>query len=153
VSKEKSLPYLSPELCGLAEGAKIVGDQWILLILREAFYGVTRFETMRSHTGITKQTLATRLKLMTELGLLSRIPYREEGARERYEYQLTEKSRTLAPVLLALMEWGHRQVLHTAPHLTLVDKATGDPLHIGYVNTQGHEVKPHQVQIVPTPKG
>lgn len=51
------------------------------------------------------------------------------------------------------MEWGHRQVLHTAPHLTLVDKATGDPLHIGYVNTQGHEVKPHQVQIVPTPKG
>ena len=153
MSKDKSLPYLSPELCGLAEGAKIVGDQWILLILREAFYGVTRFETMRIHTGITKQTLATRLKLMTELGLLSRIPYREEGSRERYEYQLTDKSRTLAPVLLSLMEWGHKHVLHTAPHLTLVDKESGDPVHIGYVNAQGHEVKQNHVQIVPTTKG
>lgn len=153
MSKDKSLPYLSPELCGLAEGAKIVGDQWILLILREAFYGITRFETMRNHTGMTKQTLATRLKLMTELGLLSRRPYREEGSRERYEYQLTDKSRALAPVLLSLMEWGHLHVLHTAPHITLVDKASGEPVRIGYVNTQGHEVMRSQVQIVPSTEG
>ncbi|VTN32432.1 transcriptional regulator [Klebsiella pneumoniae] len=62
MSKNKSLPYLDPALCGLAEGAKILGDRWVLLILREAFYGVTRFETMLSHTHITRQTLTTRLK-------------------------------------------------------------------------------------------
>lgn len=153
MSKDKSLPYISPELCGLAEGAKIVGDQWILLILREAFYGVTRFETMRNHTGITKQTLATRLKLMTELGLCSRIPYREEGSRERFEYRLTDKSRALAPVLLSLMQWGHQHVLHTEPHITLVEKASGAPVHIGYVNSKGHEVKQADVQVVPSAKG
>ena len=106
MSKNKSLPYLDPALCGLAEGAKILGDRWVLLILREAFYGVTRFETMLSHTHITRQTLTTRLKTMTETGLLSKVPYREAGSRERYEYVLTDKSRSLALVLFALMEWG-----------------------------------------------
>jgi DNA-binding HxlR family transcriptional regulator len=92
MSKNKSLPYLDPELCGLAEGAKILGDRWVLLILREAFYGVTRFETMLAHTHITRQTLTTRLKTMTEMGLLRKVPYREAGSRERYEYVLTEKA-------------------------------------------------------------
>lgn len=79
MSKNKSLPYLDPELCGLAEGAKILGDRWVLLILREAFYGVTRFETMQAHTHITRQTLTIRLKTMTEMGLLRKVPYREAG--------------------------------------------------------------------------
>ena len=123
MSKNKSLPYLDPALCGLAEGAKILGDRWVLLILREAFYGVTRFETLLSHTHITRQTLTTRLKTMTETGLLNKVPYREAGSRERYEYVLTDKSRSLALVLFALMEWGHQHVLHSAPHIALVDSA------------------------------
>ena len=85
MSKDNSLPYLSPELCGLAAAAELLGDQWVLLILREVFYGVTRFETMRSHTKMTKQTLANRLKKMTELDLLCKIPYQEEGSRERLQ--------------------------------------------------------------------
>lgn len=125
MSKNKSLPYLDPALCGLAEGAKILGDRWVLLILREAFYGVTRFETLLSHTHITRQTLTTRLKTMTETGLLNKVPYREAGSRERYEYVLTDKSRSLALVLFALMEWGHQHVLHSAPHIALVDSASG----------------------------
>ena len=114
MSKNKSLPYLDPALCGLAEGAKILGDRWVLLILREAFYGVTRFETLLSHNDTTRQTLTTRLKTMTETGLLNKVPYREAGSRERYEYVLTDKSRSLALVLFALMEWGHQHVLHSA---------------------------------------
>lgn len=74
MSKNKSLPYLDPALCGLAEGAKILGDRWVLLILREAFYGVTRFETMLSHTHITRQTLTTRLKTMPKRDCSAKCP-------------------------------------------------------------------------------
>jgi DNA-binding HxlR family transcriptional regulator len=59
---------------------------------KRGFYGVTRFETIRSHTKMPKQTLANRLKKMTELGLLSKTPYQEEGVRERYEYILRQKA-------------------------------------------------------------
>ena len=148
MSKNKSLPYLDPALCGLAEGAKILGDRWVLLILREAFYGVTRFETMLSHTHITRQTLTTRLKTMTEMGLLRKVPYREAGARERYEYVLTDKSRSLALVLFALMEWGHQHVLHSAPHIALVDSASGEAVHPGFITASGTVASPAALQIV-----
>ncbi|STV71414.1 HxlR family transcriptional regulator [Klebsiella michiganensis] len=126
MSKNNSVAYLLPELCGLSAAAEILGDRWVLLILREAFYGVTRFETIRSHTKMPKQTLANRLKKMTELGLLSKTPYQEEGVRERYEYILTPKKaaawrRTCFP----LMAWGHKNILHDEPHIALVDKESG----------------------------
>lgn len=148
MSKDNSLPYLLPELCGLAAAAELLGDQWVLLILREVFYGVTRFETMRAHTKIAKQTLANRLKKMTELGLLCKIPYQEEGTRERYEYVLTPKSRSLAPLLISLMEWGHKNILHDEPHISLVDKRTGDVVHSAFVSTKGDVVEAKNLQIV-----
>ncbi|ACZ76687.1 winged helix-turn-helix transcriptional regulator [Dickeya parazeae] len=148
MSKDNSLPYLSPELCGLAAAAELLGDQWVLLILREAFYGISRFETIRAHTKITKQTLANRLKKMTELGLLCKIPYQEEGTRERYEYVLTPKSRSLAPLLFSLMEWGHKNILHDEPHISLVDKSTGDAVHSAFVSTKGDVVDAKNLQIV-----
>jgi DNA-binding HxlR family transcriptional regulator len=66
---------------------------------------------------------------MTELGLLGKIPYQEEGRRERYEYVLTAKSRSLAPILFAMMDWGHKNILHDNPHIVLTDKQSGDVLH------------------------
>mgnify|MGYP005820813279 FL=1 len=147
MSKDKSLPYLLPELCGLAATAELLGDQWVLLILREAFYGVTRFETIRAHTKITKQTLANRLKKMTELDLLCKIPYQDEGVRERYEYVLTAKSRSLAPILLSMMEWGHKNILHDSPHIALMDKESGEVLYSAYVTAGGKIVDPKNVQI------
>ncbi|HAT2608525.1 TPA: helix-turn-helix transcriptional regulator [Kluyvera intermedia] len=148
MSKYNSLPYLLPELCGLAAAAELLGDQWVLLILREAFYGITRFETMREHTKMTKQTLANRLKKMTELGLLCKIPYQEEGARERYEYVLTPKSRSLAPLLISLMEWGHKNLLHDEPHISLINKSTGDVVHSAFVSAKGEVVDANNLQIV-----
>lgn len=147
MSKDKLLPYLLPELCGLVAAAELLGDQWVLLVLREAFYGVTRFETIRVHTKITKQTLANRLKKMTELGLLCKIPYQEEGARERYEYVLTTKGRSLAPILISMMEWGHKNILHDSPHIALLDKESGEVLHSAFVTRDGKVVDPKNVQI------
>lgn len=147
MSKDKSLPYLLPELCGLAATAELLGDQWVLLIIREAFYGITRFETIRAHTKITKQTLANRLKKMTELELLCKTPYQEEGARERYEYVLTAKGRSLAPILISMMEWGHKYILHDSPHVALSDKESGEELHSAFVTASGKVVDPKNVQI------
>ena len=103
---------------------------------------------MQAHTHITRQTLTTRLKTMTEMGLLRKVPYREAGARERYEYVLTEKSRSLALVLFALMEWGHQQVLHSTPHIALVDSASGEAVHPGFVTASGSVANPAALQIV-----
>ena len=149
MSKDNSLPYLSPELCGLAAAAELLGDQWVLLILREVFYGVTCFEMMRSHTKMTKQTLANRLKKMTELDLLCKIPYQEEGSRERYEYVLTPKSRSLAPILFSIMEWGHKNLLHDEPHISLVDKEKGELVYSAFISATGAVVDAKNIQIVP----
>ena len=103
---------------------------------------------MQAHTHITRQTLTIRLKTMTEMGLLRKVPYREAGARERYEYVLTEKSRSLALVLFALMEWGHQHVLHSAPHIALVDSASGEAVHPGFITASGTVASPAALQIV-----
>ncbi|VTP63048.1 HxlR-like helix-turn-helix [Serratia rubidaea] len=76
MSKNIALTPVSPALCGLAQAAELLGDRWTLLILREVFYGVTRFEQMREHIGATKQTLTTRLRKWS-----SRICWRSAAIR------------------------------------------------------------------------
>ena len=88
-------------VCPVARALDVVGDWWTLLIIRDAFAGVTRFGDFQKHLGVAKNILATRLKDMVEQGLLQT---REVGARS--EYQLTDKGRALMPVLVTLAQWG-----------------------------------------------
>lgn len=94
-------------VCPVARALDVVGDWWTLLIIRDAFAGVTRFGDFQKHLGVAKNILATRLKDMVEQGLLQTT---EVGARS--EYQLTDKGRALMPVLVTLAQWGEA---HTAP--------------------------------------
>ena len=87
--------------CPLSSTLGLVGDWWTLLIIRDAFAGVTRFGDFQKHLGVAKNILATRLKDMVEQGLLQTS---EVGARS--EYQLTDKGRALMPVLVTLAQWG-----------------------------------------------
>ncbi|MCJ7959778.1 MAG: helix-turn-helix transcriptional regulator [Pseudomonas sp.] len=87
--------------CPVARALDVVGDWWTLLIIRDAFAGVTRFGDFQKHLGVAKNILATRLKDMVEQGLLQTS---EVGARS--EYQLTDKGRALMPVLVTLAQWG-----------------------------------------------
>ncbi len=87
--------------CPVARALDVVGDWWTLLIIRDAFAGVTRFGDFQRHLGVAKNILATRLKDMVEQGLLHTS---EVGARS--EYQLTDKGRALMPVLVTLAQWG-----------------------------------------------
>lgn len=149
MSKNIALTPVSPALCGLAQAAELLGDRWTLLILREVFYGVTRFEQMREHIGATKQTLTTRLAKMVEQDLLAKRSYQESGMRERYEYVLTDKSRSLGPVLAALMVWGHQHILHDAPHLQLTEKHSGQPVQPGFVTAEGKSVAQDDLILTP----
>ena len=94
--------------CSIARTLELVGEKWTLLVLREAFYGLRRFEDFQSTIGCVRNVLSTRLQKLVEGGILERHPYREPGQRERYEYRLTAKGLELLPVLIALMQWGDR---------------------------------------------
>jgi DNA-binding HxlR family transcriptional regulator len=92
------------EACSLARAAAIIGDRWILLILRESFLGVTRFSDFQANLGIARGMLTDRLRKLTDLFIFTRIPYQQLP--RRYEYQLTPKGRSLYAVMRSLVYWG-----------------------------------------------
>jgi len=98
----------STENCSLMRALTVVGERWTLLVLREAFLGVRRFDDFQRAIGCARNVLAARLGTLVEHGVLRRVPYREPGRRQRYEYRLTQKGRDLAPSLIALTQWGDR---------------------------------------------
>lgn len=101
-------PTYPSEACSIKRTLDVLGERWTLLVLRDAFYGVRRFEDFQRHIGCARNILSSRLATLVEEGILGREPYREPKSRPRYEYRLTEKGRDLLPILLALMQWGDR---------------------------------------------
>lgn len=95
---------LEREACSVARTVSVVGDRWSLLILRDCFLKVRRFEEFQARLGITRHILADRLRKLVKAGVLARIAYQERP--RRYEYRLTEKGLELNAVLLALVRWG-----------------------------------------------
>lgn len=91
--------------CAAARSLDVIGDRWTLLIVRDAFFGTTRFEDFRA-TGIADNILSARLKRLVEEQIFVRQPYQDRP--ERFEYLLTEKGLALAPVLVALLSWGRQ---------------------------------------------
>ena len=98
----------SVENCTIGRAMAILGERWTVVVLREVFNGIRRFDDMRIRTNIPRQVLANRLGTLVEHGILRREPYREPGARVRYEYRLTRKGLDLYPVLVAVLDWGDR---------------------------------------------
>ncbi|MGV9212634.1 winged helix-turn-helix transcriptional regulator [Micromonospora sp. RB23] len=98
----------SVENCTIARAMEILGERWTMVVLREVFSGVRRFDDMRVRTGIPRQVLTNRLALLVSRGVLRREPYREPGSRLRHEYRLTEMGLALWPVLVAVLGWGDR---------------------------------------------
>ena len=92
--------------CSVAQCLEIVGDRWSLLIIRDAFYGVRRFDEFRRHIGLSEAVLSDRLQKLVAAGVLATRPYREEGSRPRNEYRLTDRGWDLLPVIVALKQWG-----------------------------------------------
>lgn len=95
---------LEEENCSVARTVAVIGDRWTLLILRECFMRVRRFEEFQARLGITRHLLAERLKKLVRFGVLRRIPYQENPT--RHEYILTQKGLELHPILMAIVHWG-----------------------------------------------
>ena len=92
--------------CSVAQALEVVGEWWSLLILRDAFQGVRRFEDFQRHLGIARNVLAERLQRLVAEGVFERRRYQEQP--ERFEYRLTEKGLDLYPVIVGLMHWGDK---------------------------------------------
>lgn len=97
--------------CSIAQSLEVIGEWWTMLILRDCFLGIRRFDDFVDRLGIARNVLTNRLDTLVQAGVLQRTPYDE--ARGRYDYTLTDKGRALWPVLTALRQWGDEWVLGT----------------------------------------
>ncbi|MHC2337154.1 winged helix-turn-helix transcriptional regulator [Bradyrhizobium sp. USDA 4454] len=96
---------LEEEPCSLARTVAVIGDRWSLLILRECFLRIRRFDDFQASLGITRHLLADRLKKLVRFGVLRKIPYQD--APKRYEYILTQKGLDLYPIIMSIVHWGN----------------------------------------------
>ena len=94
------------QTCSVARALEVLGDRWTLLVIRDAFLGVRRFDDFQRRLGVARNVLSDRLQRLTEEGLLERHRYQERP--ERFEYRLTEKGIDLWPTVITLMKWGDR---------------------------------------------
>ncbi len=118
--------------CSIARTLDVVGEWWTLLVVRDAFLGVRRFEDFQRRLGVARNILAARLQRLAEHGILERRRYQEHP--ERFEYVLTERGRDLYPVITALREWGdHWAAGETGPPLVVNHAACGHPVELQIV--------------------
>lgn len=147
--------------CSVAQALEIVGEWWTLLILRDSFLGVRRFDDFVDRLGISRNVLTNRLDTLVDAGILARRPY-DEG-RGRYDYLLTDKGRALWPVMTALRQWGDEWILGDGNEPLVVEhrgcgnvatgvyvcEHCGDPLDVRSVRAlPGPGAKPGQTHLI-----
>jgi DNA-binding HxlR family transcriptional regulator len=109
--------------CSVAQCLEVVGEWWSMLILRDAFLGVTRFDDFQQRLGIARNILNQRLNRLVDEGVLDKVAYSHHPP--RYDYKLTAKGRDLWPVLTALRQWGDKHAAPDGPPLKVVHKKCG----------------------------
>lgn len=131
--------------CGMAIATDLLGDRWTMLIIREAFYGVSRFDDLRADLGIPRGVLSSRLRALVLAGILEKRPYRDGTARVRQEYRLSPRGRDLGLTLIALMQWGDTHLNDAPPLLGVIDRRSGVPLRVALVGPDGKAVETEDV--------
>lgn len=113
--------------CSVARTLNQVGPWWSLLIIRDAMMGVRRFKDFERSLGIAKNTLATRLTELVDSGILTRVA--AKSGSKYLDYELTEKGRDLAPVIIALAQWGDRWSAHEdGPSFAFLNRNSGEEI-------------------------
>ena len=125
--------------CAIEKTMAVVGTKSAMLIMREAYYGTTRFDDFARRVGITNAAASARLAELVDLGLLTRRPYREPGQRTRDEYLLTEAGIDFMPVVWAMFEWGQRH-LSGSNRLRLTHLDCGADASVEVRCAKGHPV-------------
>ena len=138
-------------VCSIERSLLVLGERWSPLILRELHYGARRFADIRDRLGIASNLLSKRLKTLVDAGVVTTIPYREEGARARLEYGLTESGVEALIVLGALQQWGDRHLPRSVgPSVVRTRRGTGEELRVGFVAQNGALVPLDDVRMRPT---
>lgn len=129
----------------IAHVLNCLGEGWSMLIIREAFFGIRRFEEFQSHLGIARNILTTRLKRLCDIGILERVPIKE-GAK-RHEYLLTSKGKELLPMLISLTQWGDKWVYGAGKEpIIFLDRESGKPISPIMVHARdGRRLRPREI--------
>jgi DNA-binding HxlR family transcriptional regulator len=144
---------LDSSVCSIARTMELIGHPWTLLVLRDLFNGVRRFDDLTSHLGIARNVLARRLTGLVDAGLVRKETYREPGQRARSEYRLTESGRALRPVLLSVMAFGDRHLAGPdGPPLYVEHADCGGAVSVQLRCANGHELDPNStLRVLPGP--
>lgn len=121
--------------CGLPNALEAMGERWSFMILRGALTGIRHFEDFQSTLGIARNILANRLARLVEKGIMAREPMSCD--RRKVEYSLTQKGRALAPVMIALRQWGEKWECGVPSVPVLCDRRDGKPIQ--QIGIQSHD--------------
>ena len=142
---------LGDEPCSIARTVAVIGDRWTLLILRDCFLRIRRFDDFEARLNITRHILANRLKKLVDTGVLRKVPYCERPVRN--EYRLTQKGLDLYPVLMTIVHWGDTYTAgkegRPLLHQHLICGHQFDPVLT--CSTCGTAVSPREVRVLPGP--
>jgi len=129
--------------CSLAQTLSVIGEHWTLLIIRDAFFGLRRFDDFHRSLGISRNVLSVRLKTLVEAGVLEK----SDGPGHP-EYRLTEKGLALQPVMIAMTHWGDTYMPNPdGKRLTFVDRKDGKPIKpVGIYAADGRRLKPKEIK-------
>ena len=129
--------------CSLAQTLSVIGEHWTMLIIRDAFFGLRRFDQFQKSLGIARNVLSDRLKKLVGEGVLDKT----DGPGHP-EYRLTEKGLALQPVMIAMTHWGDTYMPHPdGPRLTFVDRKDGLPIKpVGIYADDGRRLKPKELR-------
>ena len=133
--------------CTIAKALEVVSTRSALLIMREAFYGTTRFDDFAERVGLSEPATAARLRELVDEGLLEREDYREPGQRTRQRYRLTPKGADLFPVLVALMQWGDRWLDERGGPVELLHHDCGETVSLSLQCAAGHDVDTSEIDV------
>jgi DNA-binding HxlR family transcriptional regulator len=136
--------------CSVAQCLEVVGEWWSLLIVRDAFLGVTRFDEFQERLGISRNVLNQRLTRLVEAGILAKVPYSEHPP--RHAYRLTDKGRDLWPVLTTMRQWGDKYAAPDGPPLELIHETCGHVSDARMIcSSCGEGIGPRDVRGIPGP--
>jgi DNA-binding HxlR family transcriptional regulator len=136
--------------CSVARTMEQIGERWTILILRDAFYGVRRFDDFQASLGVARNILTTRLNHLVDGGIMRKEQYQDNPP--RHEYRLTEKGRDLIPVITTMLAWGNRWESERDP-IDLIHTDCGHSIHAVAVCSECAEpISAHNLTIDPIPR-